>query len=113
MSTHVSLLKNRVNIASRTPSRLGISGCLLPTTARIKKLIDIEALAFSRLAVVLLDIHPDVKGYSLFTLPQVRDEFWDLYKNYFHRLLEDDLRICLYGPLPSGNEFRGKRVLEG
>ncbi|KAK7857059.1 protein cmss1 [Quercus suber] len=93
----VSLLKNRVNIASGTPSR-------------IKKLIDIEALALSRLAVILLDIHPDVKGYSLFTLPQVRDEFWDLYKNYFHqRLLEGDLRICLYGPLPSGNEFKGKK----
>lgn len=42
---------------------------------RIKKLIDIEALGLSRLAVILLDIHPDVKGYSLFTLPQVRFDF--------------------------------------
>lgn len=93
----VSLLKNRVNIASGTPSR-------------IKKLIDIEALALSRVAVILLDIHPDVKGFSLFTLPQVRDEFWDLYKNYFHqRLLQGDLRICLYGPLSSGTKLKGKK----
>ena len=39
---------------------------------RIKKLIDIEALGLSRLSVILLDIHTDVKGYSLLTLPQVR-----------------------------------------
>ncbi|XP_062150106.1 protein CMS1 [Alnus glutinosa] len=93
----VSLLKNRVNIASGTPSR-------------IKKLIDIDALGLSRLAVILLDIHPDVKGYSLFTLPQLRDEFWDLYKNYFHqRLLQGDMRICLYGPLTSGTKSSGKK----
>ncbi|ESR56379.1 hypothetical protein CICLE_v10021532mg [Citrus x clementina] len=85
----VSLLKNRVNFAGGTPSR-------------IKKLIDIEALGLSRLSVIVLDMHTDVKGYSLFTLPQVRDEFWDLYKTYFHhRLLQRDLRISLYGPIPN------------
>ncbi|XVE81096.1 hypothetical protein DITRI_Ditri15bG0035800 [Diplodiscus trichospermus] len=94
----VALLKNRVNIASGTPSR-------------IKKLIDIEALGLSRLSVILLDIHTDIKGYSLLTLPQVRDEFWDLYKNYFHpHLSQGDLRICLYGPIPNGNEFKGKSL---
>lgn len=41
---------------------------------RIKKLIDLEALGLSRLAVIVLDIQPDVKGYSLFSLPQVRFE---------------------------------------
>ncbi|KAG5531000.1 hypothetical protein RHGRI_025826 [Rhododendron griersonianum] len=55
----VAILKNRVNIACGTPSR-------------IKKLIDVEALGLSRLAVIVLDMHTDVKGYSLFTLPQVR-----------------------------------------
>ncbi|KAL5542915.1 hypothetical protein UlMin_010625 [Ulmus minor] len=93
----VSLLKNRVNIASGTPSR-------------IKKLIDIEALGLSRLGVIVFDIRPDVKGYSLFTLPQVSDEFWDLYKNYFHqRLLEGFVRVCLYGQIPNGNELQGKK----
>ncbi|XP_027156849.1 protein CMSS1-like [Coffea eugenioides] len=85
----VSFLKNRVNVACGTPNR-------------IKKLIDMEALGLSRLAVIVLDMHTDVKGYSLFTLPQVREEFWDLYKSYIHpRLLEGDLRICLYGQIPA------------
>ena len=43
-----------------------------PVNIRIKKLIDTEALGLSRLQVLLLDMHPDMKGYSLFTLPQVR-----------------------------------------
>ncbi|XP_055811231.1 uncharacterized protein LOC129880974 [Solanum dulcamara] len=84
-----SSLKNRVNIASGTPSR-------------IKKLIDVEALGLSRLAVIVLDMKTDAKGYSLLTLPQVRDEFWDLYRNYFHhRVLEGALRICLYDEIPA------------
>ncbi|KAK6790226.1 hypothetical protein RDI58_014026 [Solanum bulbocastanum] len=83
-----SALKNRVNIASGTPSR-------------IKKLIDVEALGLSRLAVIVLDMKTDTKGYSLLTLPQVRDELWDLYRNYFHqRVLEGALRICLYDEIP-------------
>ncbi|KZV41663.1 hypothetical protein F511_21524 [Dorcoceras hygrometricum] len=92
----VSMLKNRVNVASGTPSR-------------IKKLIDMEALGLSRLAVVVLDMHTDVKGYSLFTLPQVRNEFWDLYESFLHQpLLNGDLRICLYGPVPSVSEGKNK-----
>ncbi|KAL9268838.1 CMSS1-like protein [Drosera capensis] len=84
----VSLLKNRVNIGSGTPSR-------------IKKLCEMDALGLSRLKVLILDMHSDAKGYSLFTLPQVRDEFWDLYKTYLHqRLVQGDMRICLCGPIP-------------
>ncbi|XP_038906103.1 protein CMSS1 isoform X2 [Benincasa hispida] len=95
---HVQLLKNRVNIASGTPSR-------------IKKLIDTEALGLSRLAVIVLDIQPDIKGYSLFSLPQVRDEFWDLYKSYLHpRVVEGELRICLFGPLQPSRKRRKKEL---
>lgn len=39
---------------------------------RIKKLIDMEALGLSRLSVVVLDMYTDVKGYSLFNIPQIR-----------------------------------------
>ncbi|ESQ53039.1 hypothetical protein EUTSA_v10017033mg [Eutrema salsugineum] len=93
----VSLLKKRVNIGSGTPSR-------------IKKLIDIEALGLSRLDMIVLDMHTDVKGFSLFTLPQVRDEFWDLYKNCFHqKVLEGSLRICLYGPKPSAPKVKNNK----
>ncbi|KAK9087966.1 hypothetical protein Syun_030360 [Stephania yunnanensis] len=88
----VSSLKSRVNIASGTPSR-------------IKKLIEIDALGLSRIAVLVLDMHTDAKGYSLFTLPQVSAEFWDLYNSYFHqKLVKGDLRICLYGPIPCSKE---------
>lgn len=97
----VTVLQNRVNIASGTPSR-------------IKKLIDMEALGLSRLAVIVLDMHTDVKGYSLFTLPQVRNEFWDLHKSYFHqRLIQGDVRICLYGHLqvePRVTDTKKKRL---
>ncbi|KAK4387964.1 hypothetical protein Sango_2403000 [Sesamum angolense] len=97
-TSQVSILKNRVNIASGTPSR-------------IKKLIDIEALGLSRLAVIVLDMHTDVKGYSLFTLPQVRDEFWDLYRSYFHQpLLEGKVRLCLYGPVPTDLEAKKSKA---
>lgn len=41
---------------------------------RIKKLIDMDALSLSRLGVIVLDMQRDAKGYSLFTLPQVRLE---------------------------------------
>ncbi|KAJ4892216.1 Uncharacterized protein Rs2_31964 [Raphanus sativus] len=93
----VSLLKKRVNIGSGTPSR-------------IKKLIDIEALGLSRLDMIVLDMDTDVKGFSLFTLPQVRDEFWDLYKTCFHRrVLEGSLRICLYGPKPSAPKLKNNK----
>ncbi|XP_039132959.1 protein CMSS1 isoform X2 [Dioscorea cayenensis subsp. rotundata] len=81
----VSILKGRVNIASGTPSR-------------IKKLIDMDAMILSRLTLVVLDMHRDAKGYTLLTLKQIRDEFWDLYKSHFHpRLLQGDTRFCFYG----------------
>ncbi|KAJ6973224.1 protein CMSS1 [Populus alba x Populus x berolinensis] len=47
----VAMLKKRVNFASGTPSR-------------IKKLIDIEALGLSRLTMIVLDMHADVKETS-------------------------------------------------
>ncbi|KAK3034162.1 hypothetical protein RJ639_034658, partial [Escallonia herrerae] len=93
----VSFLKNHINIASGTPSR-------------IKKLLDMEVLGLSRLAVIVLDMHTDVKGYSLLSLPQVRDEFWTLYKSYFHQhLVEGDVRICLYGPVTVPPEVKREK----
>ncbi|XP_047317270.1 uncharacterized protein C3orf26 homolog [Impatiens glandulifera] len=88
----VSFLKKRVNIAVGTPNR-------------IKKLIDMEALGVNKVKVVVLDMQTDVKGFSLFSLAQVRDEFWDLYKSCFHqRFLQNDIRICLYDPVSSDSQ---------
>ncbi|XP_020571426.1 protein CMSS1 [Phalaenopsis equestris] len=81
----IELLRSRVNIASGTPSR-------------IKKLIDMDALMLSRLAIIVLDIRRDVKGYSLLTLPQVSAEFWNLYRAHLNeRIIEGSTRICFYG----------------
>ncbi|PWA41518.1 P-loop containing nucleoside triphosphate hydrolase, Protein Cms1 [Artemisia annua] len=93
----VSCLRNHVNVACGTPSR-------------IKKLIDMEALGLSRLSIVVLDMYTDVKGYSLFSIPQIRDEFWELYTTHFHqRLLDGSLRVCLYGPVDA-NKFKRKKA---
>lgn len=81
----VAMLNARVNIACGTPSR-------------IKKLIDIEALSLSRLKLVVLDMQKDAKSFNLFTLPQVSNEFWDLYKGYLDpKVREGNTRICFYG----------------
>ncbi|XP_071707209.1 uncharacterized protein [Rutidosis leptorrhynchoides] len=96
----VSCLKNHVNVACGTPSR-------------IKKLIDMEALGLSRLSIVVLDMYTDVKGYTLFNIPQIRDEFWDLYTTHFHqRLLDGSLRICLYSPIDA-SRFKRKKAKTG
>ncbi|KAL6851434.1 hypothetical protein ACP4OV_020367 [Aristida adscensionis] len=81
----VAMLNTRVNIACGTPNR-------------IKKLIDMEALSLSRLKLVVLDMQRDAKSFTLFTLPQVSNEFWDLYKGYLDQKVRGgDTRICFYG----------------
>ncbi|XP_066349629.1 uncharacterized protein [Miscanthus floridulus] len=81
----VAMLQARVNIACGTPSR-------------INKLIDMEALSLSRLKLVVLDMQKDAKSFTLFTLPQVSNEFWDLYKGYLDpKIREGNMRICFYG----------------
>uniref|UniRef100_A0A0D9ZJ94 Protein CMSS1 n=1 Tax=Oryza glumipatula TaxID=40148 RepID=A0A0D9ZJ94_9ORYZ len=92
----VALLKTRVNIACGTPSR-------------IKKLIDMEALSLSRVKLVVLDMQRDAKSFTLFTLPQVSNEFWDLYKGYLDQKVRGgDTRLCFYGAV---SEKDVKKVL--
>ncbi|MQM11494.1 hypothetical protein Taro_044404 [Colocasia esculenta] len=93
------LLKGKVDAGRPALLIISISALRSLELLRIKKLIDMEALGLSRLSVIVLDMHKDAKGFSLFTLPQVRNEFWDLYKSHIHqRLVQGDLRICFYGP---------------
>ncbi|KAJ3675755.1 hypothetical protein LUZ60_004797 [Juncus effusus] len=85
----VLFLKERVNVACGTPSR-------------IKKLLDMEALSLSRLKLVVLDMQKDSKAFSLFTLPQVSTEFWDLYKSHIEeKVTKNETRICFYGAVPN------------
>lgn len=62
----------------------------------------------------LIHVHLTLKFINYNSLIDIillgRDEFWDLYKNYFHqRLVQGDLRILLFGPMPNSNMLRGKR----
>ncbi|EAY93652.1 hypothetical protein OsI_15439 [Oryza sativa Indica Group] len=93
----VALLKTRVNIACGTPSRLYLETFGVHVLW-IKKLIDMEALSLSRVKLVVLDMQRDAKSFTLFTLPQVSNEFWDLYKGYLDQKVRGgDTRLCFYG----------------
>ncbi|KAF9597615.1 hypothetical protein IFM89_020094 [Coptis chinensis] len=102
------LLEGTVNPGD--PSILVISTSAIRSLEllRIKKLIDMDALGLSRLSVIVMDMHTDAKGYLLLTLPQVSDEFWDLYKSYFHHLMvQGDLCICLYSRTSCASDKMG------
>ncbi|KAL2634285.1 hypothetical protein R1flu_005764 [Riccia fluitans] len=80
----VTLLKEQVYIAAGTPNR-------------VRKLADLGALAFEQSSIVLLDMHRDAKGLTLLSVPEVRDEFWELYRTHVHqRVLDKQLRLCLF-----------------
>lgn len=84
VAEQVQGLKRRVNIAAGTPNR-------------IKKLVDIGALGLGQLSLVVLDMHRDAKGLSVLTVPDVKKDFWELYKSHLHeRLLSHQVRFCLY-----------------
>uniref|UniRef100_A0A0E0KP99 Uncharacterized protein n=1 Tax=Oryza punctata TaxID=4537 RepID=A0A0E0KP99_ORYPU len=104
----VALLKTRVNIACGTPSRLYLETFGFHVFW-IKKLIDMEALSLSRVKLVVLDMQRDAKSFTLFTLPQVSNEFWDLYKGYLDQKVRGgDTRLCFYGAV---SEKDVKKVL--
>ncbi|KAG8083296.1 hypothetical protein GUJ93_ZPchr0015g6635 [Zizania palustris] len=94
----------RERVARRDEQKTGRGGVDV-----IKKLIDMEALSLSRLKLVVLDIQRDAKSFTLFTLPQVSNEFWDLYKGYLiEKVRGGDTRICFYGAM---SEKDVKKVL--
>jgi protein CMS1 len=67
-----------------------------------------EALSLSRVKLVVLDMQRDAKSFTLFTLPQVSNEFWDLYKGYLDQKVRGDTRLCFYGAV---SEKDVKKVL--
>ncbi|KAK1270765.1 hypothetical protein QJS04_geneDACA004382 [Acorus gramineus] len=107
-----TLLEGKIEAGS--PALFVISASALRSLEllRINKLIDIDALKLSRLSVIVLDLEKDAKGYSLLTLPQVKQEFWELYVNHFHqKLIQGDLRICFYGAISTA-EFESEISLD-
>ncbi|KAK8937885.1 hypothetical protein KSP40_PGU000779 [Platanthera guangdongensis] len=102
---------SEVAIEPGSPALLIISVSALKSLEllRIKKLVDMDTLLLSRLAVVVLDVRCDAKGYSLLTLPQVSAEFWDLYRAHFNeRVIQGSTRICFYG----ATKFRNPKSAE-
>ncbi|KAI5080901.1 hypothetical protein GOP47_0004084 [Adiantum capillus-veneris] len=80
----VKALQDYVNIAVGTPNR-------------VKKLIDIGALGLGSLEVVLLDMHEDAKGFTIFTVPQVKNDLLELCKSHLHQhALAGRIKFCLY-----------------
>eukprot|EP00250_Pteridium_aquilinum_P035709 c984_g1_i1 orf=78-800(+) len=80
----VKALEEYVNIAVGTPNR-------------VKKLIDIGALGLGFLEIVLLDMHEDAKGFTIFTMPQIKTDLLELCRAHFQQCaLEGKLKFCLY-----------------
>ncbi|KAH7352122.1 hypothetical protein KP509_19G030700 [Ceratopteris richardii] len=80
----VKALEDCVNIAVGTPNR-------------VKKLIDIGALGLGSLKVVIFDMQKDAKGFTIFTIPQVKEDLLELCKSHLHEcFLHQQSKICLY-----------------
>ncbi|KAJ7530038.1 hypothetical protein O6H91_15G075900 [Diphasiastrum complanatum] len=93
----VKLFAKHIKIEEQTEALKGHTNIGAGTPNRIKKLMDMGALGLSRLEVVILDMEKDAKGLTLFTVPEVREEFWDLYRAHLHpRVLDRKSQICLY-----------------
>ena len=72
MEEQIDLLtKNYYPIAIGTPNRMF-------------KLLEYGALKFSKATIVLVDLAPDAKQFSLLTLPGVKDDLYKLLYNYVY-----------------------------
>jgi len=81
----VAALKHHLCIAVGTPNR-------------VQKLADLEALDISRLQLMILDMQPDAKQNTLLTLPEVRDDFWSLYRAHLRvRVQAGELKFAMVG----------------
>lgn len=80
---------------------------VIGTPNRISKLIEMGALSLSQAKMVLLDITPDAKSFNLFTLPEVRDDF---YKLFYGPIFDsqENLKIALIKDSESNKEKNNK-----
>ena len=68
------------------------------TPHRVAKLLDDGALSLERCSLVLVDAHPDVKGYSVLTMPAVKDDLFSLLREHLHaKLAKGALKLGVYG----------------
>lgn len=86
MKDQLSALSGQVRIAVGTPSR-------------ILKLCDAGAFSFDQLEHVLLDMGKDAKTRSFFDIPDIRNDFFNLFNKYILARMRSrggPCRICLY-----------------
>jgi len=67
------------------PYRPSLAG----TPNRLAKLLEDGSLSLAACALVVFDVHVDVKGYSLLTHPGMREDAFALYRDHVHPLLGD------------------------
>jgi len=57
------------------------------TPHRIAKLLEDGSLALSHAQLVLVDVHPDVKGYDILQHPNIKEDVFTLYRDHVHALV--------------------------
>ncbi len=67
------------------------------TAARIAKLVEVGALSLAACDLVMYDVRPDVKGYTLLNHPNLRDDCFTLFREHVHaRLVAGSTKLALY-----------------
>jgi hypothetical protein len=64
------------------------------TPGRLLKLVELGALSLSHTSLVILDAQQDQKGFSIFTVPDVKRDFFKLFNDVLIENLA--LKMCIY-----------------
>jgi len=76
-----SLAKAHYAIAIGTPNRLS-------------KLVSLGSLQLNMIKLVIIDIEPDIKKFTMLTMPTVKDDFYE-FMNHFNSSLSSSLKITM------------------
>ena len=52
------------------------------TPSRLEKLVSVDALHLDRVTLLLIDCQRDIKQRSLLDIPEVRRDFWQLWRTH-------------------------------
>lgn len=84
-------------LASHSPAFVRLSRSSAGTPHRLSALIDEGALSLSAASVVLLDVHPEVKGFTLLDHPNLKEDVFALLRDHLHgRIAAGSLKLALY-----------------
>lgn len=77
-----SLAKTHYAIAIGTPNR-------------ISKLVSLGSLQLSMIKLVIIDIEPDIKKFTILTMPTVKDDFYELMNHFDSSSSLSSLKITM------------------